>query len=230
MFLVGFIFDILLILSLTSKRKAVISKRRATDFKFLLDVIGNFRPKWFSFAEAQTLLAGGARRSPIWPGVTSAADILGGKRWHVDEDHVKPTRAGNGHLAPPLDDSLTKQLARLQPCVTLLFFFFLLALALISGAPTAGTLLGSSSKCEVKLMAKKLDNKIQPRRSRHCAVVFITIWSRFYPETTWCGHAVCKETRCEWKTKWNWKWEHLVETFARKNVADCAAFLPNICL
>lgn len=161
MFLVGFIFDILLILSLTSKRKAVISKRRATDFKFLLDVFGNFKPKWFSFAEAQTLLAGGARRSPIWPGVTSAADILGGKRWHVDEDHVKPTRAGNGRLAPPLDDSLTKQLARLQPCVTLLFFFFLLALALISGAPTAGTLLGSSSKCEVKLMAKKLDNKIQ---------------------------------------------------------------------
>lgn len=45
MFLVGFIFDILLILSLTSKRKAVISKRRATDFKFLLDVIGNFKPK-----------------------------------------------------------------------------------------------------------------------------------------------------------------------------------------
>lgn len=45
MFLVGFIFDILLIFSLTSKRKAVISKRRATDFKFLLDVIGNFKPK-----------------------------------------------------------------------------------------------------------------------------------------------------------------------------------------
>lgn len=90
----------------------------------------------------------------------------------MDEDHVKPARAGNGRLAPPLDDSLRKQLTRLQPCVTLLFFFFLLALALISGAQTAGTFLGSSSKCEVKLMAKKLDNKIQLRRSRHCSLCF----------------------------------------------------------